>query len=117
MNDNPNRQFLIDGFPRNKNNLDGWCNLMTDKACVKGVLFFDCTEEVRSLLLFYQVFFCLSMNPTHQTVSDLKRFAVANLLKYFTKIFLNVFKNMLDFDNNFYFFVAVGLYQKNHGAW
>jgi len=37
--------FLIDGFPRNKDNLDGWNKQMGTKANVKFVLFFDCTEE------------------------------------------------------------------------
>jgi len=38
--------FLIDGFPRNQDNLDGWNKQMGSKAKVKFVLFFDCTEEV-----------------------------------------------------------------------
>jgi len=33
---------LIDGFPRNKDNLDGWQRLMTEKADVASVLFFEC---------------------------------------------------------------------------
>lgn len=37
--------FLIDGFPRNADNLDGWNKQMGTKANVKFVLFFDCTEE------------------------------------------------------------------------
>ena len=39
--------FLIDGFPRNKDNLEGWKKVMEDKADVKFVLFFDCGNEVR----------------------------------------------------------------------
>ncbi|CAE1316906.1 CMPK1 [Acanthosepion pharaonis] len=38
--------FLIDGFPRNKDNLDGWNQEMNDVANVKMVLFFNCSEEV-----------------------------------------------------------------------
>ncbi|CAF0726007.1 unnamed protein product [Brachionus calyciflorus] len=38
--------FLIDGFPRNKDNLDGWNRQMGDKTIVKGVLFFECSEEI-----------------------------------------------------------------------
>lgn len=37
--------FLIDGFPRNQDNLDGWERQMGGKADVKFMLFFDCTEE------------------------------------------------------------------------
>ena len=39
-------KFLIDGFPRNKDNLDGWQREMGDKTKVEFVLFFDCSQEV-----------------------------------------------------------------------
>ncbi|TRY97561.1 hypothetical protein DNTS_002596 [Danionella cerebrum] len=39
-------RFLIDGFPRNQDNLQGWNNVMDGKADVKFVLFFDCSSEV-----------------------------------------------------------------------
>ncbi|XP_068604619.1 UMP-CMP kinase [Brachionichthys hirsutus] len=38
--------FLIDGFPRNEDNLQGWNSTMDEKALVKFVLFFDCNREV-----------------------------------------------------------------------
>uniref|UniRef100_A0A087YF80 UMP-CMP kinase n=1 Tax=Poecilia formosa TaxID=48698 RepID=A0A087YF80_POEFO len=38
--------FLIDGFPRNEDNLQGWNRHMEGKADVKFVLFFDCSNEV-----------------------------------------------------------------------
>ena len=38
--------FLIDGFPRNQENLEGWNEQMGEKSNLKFVLFFDCTEEV-----------------------------------------------------------------------
>lgn len=38
--------FLIDGFPRNEDNLEGWKRVMTGKADVKFVLFFDCNNEI-----------------------------------------------------------------------
>ncbi|XP_056149042.1 UMP-CMP kinase [Lampris incognitus] len=38
--------FLIDGFPRNEDNLQGWTTVMDEKANVKFVLFFDCSNEV-----------------------------------------------------------------------
>ena len=37
--------FLIDGFPRNKDNHDVWDSLMTDQALVRFLLFVDCSEE------------------------------------------------------------------------
>lgn len=39
-------KFLIDGFPRNKDNLDGWDKNMTGKVELLFVLFFDCDSEV-----------------------------------------------------------------------
>uniref|UniRef100_A0A8C2XE47 UMP-CMP kinase n=1 Tax=Cyclopterus lumpus TaxID=8103 RepID=A0A8C2XE47_CYCLU len=39
-------RFLIDGFPRNEDNLTGWDTVMVGKADVKFVLFFDCSNEV-----------------------------------------------------------------------
>lgn len=40
-------RFLIDGFPRNEDNLQGWNTVMDGKADVKFVLFFDCDNQVR----------------------------------------------------------------------
>jgi UMP-CMP kinase len=34
--------FLVDGFPRNYDNLDGWTKLMPSRACVFGSLVYDC---------------------------------------------------------------------------
>jgi UMP-CMP kinase len=38
--------FLIDGFPRNKDNLDGWTRQMAAKTNARAVLFFECNEKV-----------------------------------------------------------------------
>lgn len=37
--------FLIDGFPRNKDNLDGWNSEVGGNVNVKFVLFFACDEK------------------------------------------------------------------------
>ncbi|XP_055853345.1 UMP-CMP kinase-like [Episyrphus balteatus] len=39
-------KFLIDGFPRNQDNVDGWNRTMADKVDFQFVLFFDCSEEL-----------------------------------------------------------------------
>lgn len=39
-------KFLIDGFPRNEDNLQGWNKTMDGKVDVSFVLFFDCDNEV-----------------------------------------------------------------------
>lgn len=38
--------FLIDGFPRNQENLEKWKELMDDKIEFKRLLYFDCDEEI-----------------------------------------------------------------------
>ena len=38
--------FLVDGFPRNFDNLDGWTKCMRNVAVVSGVLFYSCPLEV-----------------------------------------------------------------------
>ncbi|XP_052836324.1 UMP-CMP kinase [Drosophila gunungcola] len=39
-------RFLVDGFPRNQDNLDGWNRQMSEKVDMQFVLFFDCSEDV-----------------------------------------------------------------------
>jgi len=47
MKDSGKSHFLIDGFPRNKDNLDGWMSEVgPDKANVRCVLFFSCEQKV-----------------------------------------------------------------------
>ena len=56
----PTKKFLIDGFPRNEDNLAGWEKQMEDKAEIKFVLFFDCPEEV----LLYNFLSCSQTPPS-----------------------------------------------------
>lgn len=47
MQADPNKnKFLIDGFPRNQDNLDGWIKQMEAKVNLQFVLFFDCPDGV-----------------------------------------------------------------------
>lgn len=39
-------RFLIDGFPRNKDNLDGWEQVMSDKTKLLFVLFLECSRDI-----------------------------------------------------------------------
>ena len=38
--------YLIDGFPRNKENLDGWLKFFGDSSDIIGVLFLECEQEI-----------------------------------------------------------------------
>lgn len=40
-----NNKFLIDGFPRNEDNLTGWQRQMSEKVDFLFVLFLDCSED------------------------------------------------------------------------
>ena len=40
------QRFLVDGFPRNTNNLSGWQQVTDGELQVGGVLFYDCPEEI-----------------------------------------------------------------------
>jgi len=46
MNESGKSHFLIDGFPRNEDNLTGWNRQMGDKVNLKCVLFFHCSQEI-----------------------------------------------------------------------
>jgi len=39
-------KFLVDGFPRNQDNLDGWNGKMSEKVDFMFVLFFDCDQKI-----------------------------------------------------------------------
>ena len=44
---NSDKKFiLVDGYPRNKENIDAWDKIMTNIVDVKAVLFFDCKKEL-----------------------------------------------------------------------
>lgn len=45
MEKNTTKKFLIDGFPRNEDNLSGWNKKMAEKTDFKFVLFFECSEK------------------------------------------------------------------------
>lgn len=46
MTESGGMKFLIDGFPRNQNNLEGWNREMSDKSVVDLVIYMECKEEV-----------------------------------------------------------------------
>ena len=48
MQESDKNNFLIDGFPRNEDNLTGWAEVMENKVNLQGVLFFHCTQEICS---------------------------------------------------------------------
>lgn len=40
-----NKKILLDGYPRNQENIDEWNKSMKESVDVVGVLYFDCTAE------------------------------------------------------------------------
>jgi adenylate kinase family enzyme len=69
-------RFLIDGFPRNANNLEGWDALMSDYAKVHFCLFLDCPEDVmQTRLLVRAPTHPHARAPTSSTLLSLFRFS------------------------------------------
>ncbi|KAJ8039998.1 UMP-CMP kinase [Holothuria leucospilota] len=46
MKKSSSQKFVVDGYPRNEDNLTGWERLMGSKVNLKFVLFFECPQEV-----------------------------------------------------------------------
>ena len=47
-----NKKILVDGYPRNQENMDVWEKVMKDVVDVKAALFFDCpAEEMKKRIL------------------------------------------------------------------
>ena len=47
-----NKKILVDGYPRNQENMDVWDKVMKDAVDVKAALFFDCpAEEMKKRIL------------------------------------------------------------------
>ena len=46
MSESGNKKFLIDGFPRNMENMEAWYQIMDACSIIDFVLFFDCPESV-----------------------------------------------------------------------
>jgi len=46
MTESEKNDFLIDGFPRNEDNLQGWTKVMGEKVNLQCVLFFHCTQDI-----------------------------------------------------------------------
>jgi UMP-CMP kinase len=55
MKNSGKQNFLLDGFPRNKENIDEWQKEMDHKVNIQCVLVFDCDDKVQNIffLLFY----------------------------------------------------------------
>ena len=48
----PNKKILVDGYPRNQENMDVWDKVMKDAVDVRAALFFDCpAEEMKKRIL------------------------------------------------------------------
>jgi len=77
--------FLIDGFPRNKDNVDGWKQAMDGKVNVQCVLFFDCNEEVNiimiCLLLLLDRFYLSYRLALLDVLNAVKQVAVPMIMK------------------------------------
>jgi len=56
MKNSGEKNFLMDGFPRNKENIDGWQKLIGDRVNILCVLVFDCDEKVKQNIYIHSFF-------------------------------------------------------------
>eukprot|EP01051_Picozoa_sp_SAG22_P002402 SAG22_NODE_105_length_20045_cov_23.373308_11_plen_378_part_00 len=82
------RIFLIDGYPRNNDNLEGWMRLMGDKVTLGCVLHFECPFDVLSARIVERGKMSGRSDDNVETLKN--RFAVFNqqtmpVLDYFAK--------------------------------
>ena len=45
MKQSKTKSFLVDGFPRSRDNYEGWCSVVGDQADVACCLFYECGQE------------------------------------------------------------------------
>ena len=55
METSATKKFLIDGFPRNEDNLEGWERQMGSSVDLKFVLYFVCSEQVCAMFFEFTV--------------------------------------------------------------
>jgi len=67
-------KFLVDGFPRNMENLQGWDAKIGDSVNMPFVLFFDCAEEVMRKRLLGRAVTSGRKDDNNDSIN--KRFAV-----------------------------------------
>ena len=58
MNKSEKKNFLIDGFPRNKDNIDQWKKTMNNKVEIQRVIVFDCDQKVLKKRFSLAIKFC-----------------------------------------------------------
>ncbi|KAH8740320.1 UMP kinase [Cryptosporidium ryanae] len=83
-------KFLIDGFPRSRNNLDGWLRIMPESEInVIGCLFLNCDDEIAVERLLHR-------GETSGRVDDNKETIVKRLRVYHeeTTPIIDYFKNV-----------------------
>ena len=83
MKSSGKKNFLIDGFPRNKDNVDGWEAAMNGKVHVLCVLFFDCNEQVEMPFLrwFKMIPVSCPRRVLHGVSSEAKRAAERTIMQ------------------------------------
>jgi adenylate kinase family enzyme len=76
------QRFLIDGFPRNTNNLAGWEEVAGNESVVGGVLFYDCPEEVMEARLLERGESIMSCQLVDDTLAQsvIRVFAMPSLM-------------------------------------
>lgn len=83
------KKFLIDGFPRGQENLDGWKSIIGDSVDVPFVLFFDANEDTMVARILERAKTSGRSDDNEESLK--KRFATFNaesvpIVKHFEKL-------------------------------
>ena len=92
MESSLSKRFLIDGFPRNQDNLQGWIKEMSECSIVDSIIFLDCPELVCEERILKRV--KLSGRSDDNIATLKKRFTIFKditmpVVKYFENIIPN----------------------------
>ncbi len=74
------RHFLIDGFPRNQDNVDGWNQVVGESANVVGIIYIKCSEETMTNRI-------MKRSETSGRIDDTREVIAKRFVQYATETF------------------------------
>ena len=73
-------KFLVDGFPRNEDNVNGWNEVIGDSAEVVGIIYIKCSEETMTNRI-------LKRSETSGRIDDTREVIAKRFVQYTTETF------------------------------
>ena len=85
-----NNKILLDGFPRNKENLEEWNKQMTDICDIQAVIYFECSNELMKKRISGR------SKSTSEKRSDDNEETISKRIEFFEKDTVPLIKNYED---------------------